>query len=222
MNKLSLNQKLNVIGVRLATTPDKVSKKIWVGIEETLYEASLEVENDSRIFMLLCSWIKYHGEHVVVEKLMKLQKEGESKWLVALAVYATEQKYHKWKSLVKKITGKHALSTIAIAEQAISFKGEEPSFYKHGFLIAKGSIRTRASDVATKQKLIKENLQYRNRFLYGANWRSDIITAIEMGYENPYRIKKATGCSYPSAYKVFNDYELVSGFVSIQRNLTKV
>lgn len=211
MSKLSLNQKLSTIGVRLAGVPAKLFEKVWVDIEETLYEASLEVENDSRIFMLLCSWVKYHGENIVVEKLMKLQKEEESKWLVALAVFATDQKIHKWKSLIQKVSGKHALSTIAIAKQSISFKGKEESFYKHGFLIPKDSIRTRASDVATKEKLIKENLQYKNRFLYGANWRSDIITAIEMGYENPYRIAKATGCSYPSAHKVFNDYKLVSG-----------
>lgn len=212
MNKLSLNQKLSVIGIRLANTSTKVPKKVWIDIEQTLYEASLEVENDSRLFMLLCSWVKAHGEHVIVEKLMKFQKNAESKWLIALAIYAVDQKYHKWRGLVKKLKGKHALSTIDIAQQAIDFKGKENSFYEKGFLIPKGSIRTRASDVATKEKLIKENLQYKNRFLYGANWRSDIITAIEAGYENPYRITKAIGCSYPSVHRVFNDYKLVSGF----------
>lgn len=209
MSKLSLNQKLSAIGVRLASESNKKKDRTWIDIEEVLYEASLEVDQDSRLFMLLCSWVKVHGEYVVIEKLMKFQKKEESKWLVALAIYATEQKYHKWKSLVKKIKGKHSLSTTAIAKQAISFKGKEDLFYKHGFLIAKDSIRIRASDVATKEKLIKENLQYKNRFLYGANWRSDIITAIEMGYENPYRIMKAIGCSYPSVYRIFNDYNLV-------------
>ncbi len=142
---------------------------------------------------------------------MKLQKKEESKWLVALAIYAVEEKFHKWRSLVKKVKGKHSLSTVSIAEQSIKFKGAESAFYKNGFLIAKGSIRARDVDVATKEKLINENPQYKNRFIYGANWRSDIITAIEMGYENPYRITKATGCSYPSAHKVFNDYKLASG-----------
>ena len=82
-------------------------------------------------------------------------------------------------------------------------------FYTNGFLIPKNSIRVRETDVAPKKKLIQENLQYKNRYVYGANWRADIITAIQLlEFENPYQITKAIGCSYPSAHRVFNDYKL--------------
>ncbi len=212
MDNLSIEQKLDFIGVRFSIPSYKISNKTWVDIEQTIHEATLAVENDSRLFMVLASWIKVHGNYVVIEKLMKSQKQKEAIWLIALAIFAVQQGLHKWNRLIRKLKGFHALSKVKIVRQAISYKGEEPGFKKYGFLIPKNSIRTRRSDVATVEKLIDENLQYRNRFLYGTNWRSDIITAIQIGYENPYRIMKITGCSYPSAHRVFKEYSLVSEY----------
>ena len=211
MGNSSLNQKLSYIGVRIVNSKDNDSKSEWIDIEETIYDATFEVENDSRLFLLLCSWVKIHGNYVVIEKFLKLQKKRESKWLIALAIFASSEGSHKWKRLIKKVDGQNSLSTAKAALQSISYKGEVGVFSKYGFLIAKGSIRTRESDVATPKRLIKENQQYKNRLIFGANWRADIITAIQKGYENPYRITKAIGCSYPSAYNVFKDYNFASG-----------
>jgi hypothetical protein len=209
MSHLSLNEKLNHIGIRLAGSFAKPPQGTWVDIEDTLYEATLNIDHDARLFMLLCSWVKVHGKHVVIEKLLKLQKKQESVWLTALAIFATESKHHNWKSLVKKVTGEHALSTVKIAKEAIKFKGADSAFVKRGFLIARDSIRAREKDVAAPEELAKENLQYKNRLLIGSNWRADIITAIQMGFKNPYQISKAIGCSYPSAFYTFKDYEII-------------
>jgi hypothetical protein len=214
VNNLSLNQRLSYIGIRLAGTHFQPAEKIWIDIEKTIYDATLEVKNDSRLFMLLCSWVSIHGKHVVIEKLLNLQKKRDSVWLTALAIFALENKFHNWKSLVKKVDGEHSLSTIKIAKDAIDYKGAEDAFIKRGFLIAKGSIRAREKDISSPQSLCKENLQYKNRLLIGSNWRADIITAIQKGYKNPYRISKVTGCSYPSAFYTFKDYEIIQDQVS--------
>ena len=204
MDNLSLEQKLDFIGVRISTPAYKTSHRTWIDIEQTIYEASLAIEKDARLFMLLASWINVHGNYIIIEKLMKLQKQKKSIWLVALSIFAVQKGFRRWSRFIEKPEGgPYALSKIRIARQAVSYKGEEPDFKKYGFLIPKNSIRIRSSDVATVERLIESNLQYRNRFLYGTNWRSDIITAIQAGYENPYRVSKVTGCSYPSVHPPF-------------------
>lgn len=215
MSNVSLNQKLSHIGIRLAGLTTELTEKVWIDIEETLYQASLEVESDSRLFMLLCSWVSVHGKYVVIEKLLAWQKQKESAWLVGLAIFAVAHKIHGWKSLIKKIEAERSLSTNQIARAAIDFKGEDNTFKNTGFLIPKGSLRIRSKDVATVLDLSRENLQYRNRLLIGSNWRSDIITAIQLGYKNPYQIAKATGCSYPSAFYTFKDYAIFQQLNSI-------
>ena len=211
MDNFSLDEKLSYIGVRLSTAESPLAPSDWIDIEETIYEATLEATKDSRLFLVLLSWVSVHGDHVIIEKLMKLQKKQFSNWLVPLSIFAVDKGFHRWKKLIQKVEGEHALSNLKVAKQSIAFKGGEDGYLEFGFLIPKGSLRVRKSDVASKERLISENRQYRNRYLFGANWRADIITAIEKGYENPYRITQAIGCSYPSAYRVFKDYTLASG-----------
>jgi hypothetical protein len=62
----------------------------------------------------------------------------------------------------------------------------------------------------TAEDLIKSNLQYKNRFIYGANWRADIITAIQFGYDNPSKIKDLIGCSYEPANRIFKQYKMAT------------
>src|SRR3989344_1534084 len=202
INTYSLDQRLYHIGLQLSGVT-KIRPNSWIDIETTLHEATLDVDSDSRIFSLLCSW-------VIIEKLMKLQKNNFSPWLVALAVFASNHGFHQWKRLIKKLRLDIALVDVELALSAISIKGEEPNFRKYGFLIPKGSIRARSSDALSTQQLIKKNIQYRNRLLYGASWRSDIISAIQIGLKTPYIIAKTLGCSYEPAHRIFKEYLLAS------------
>jgi hypothetical protein len=207
MSSLSLDQKLTFIGVQL-TGGLSLKSSQWIDIENTLHEASFEVSKDSRLFSLLSSWISAHGDYVIVEKLMKLQKKKSSPWLVALAIYAFNSGFHQWKRLIKTQNGPLALVSAELALSSISLKGEESNFRKYGFLIPKGTIRVRSSDVQTSQRLMKHNSQYRNRLLFGASWRADIITAIEAGIKTPSQIAKTLGCSYEPAHRIFKEYHL--------------
>lgn len=207
MNKYNLDQRLVYIGFQIQVIKPR-PHNVWIDIEQTIFEATLEVQNDSRLFLLLCSWVSVHGDYVILEKLMKLQSKNNSPWLVALAIYAFSLGFHKWKRLIKKQSVTYSLVNKELALSAISIKGEESVFTKYGFLIAKGSIRCRNSDVLTVQRLIKQNLQYRNRFLFGASWRADVISAIEAGMKTPYEISKKLGCSYEPAHRIFNEYNL--------------
>lgn len=210
MSNTSLDQKLQFIGVQIATPAKKADPSDWIDIENTLYEASLEIPRDSRLFSLLVSWVSVHGDYVIIEKLMKLQKRKNSPWLVAVACAAVNLGFYQWKRLIKKQKMEYALIDLGLAESSISMKGEEPNFREYGFLIPRGTIRIRAMDVLTTRRLINKNLQFRNRLLFGSSWRSDIITAIQKGLENPYRIAKTLGCSYEPALRIYKEYCLAT------------
>jgi hypothetical protein len=210
MNNLTLDQKLVSIGFQLVA-PKRRHSIEWIDIETTIHEASLEVVNDSRLFSLLCSWVAKHGDYVIIEKLMKLQKKENAPWLVAVAICAGNLGFHQWKRLITKQKGPLALVDAELAASSIVLKGEEPHFRKNGFLIPKGSVRIRSMDALTADRLVKTNPQYRNRLIFGACWRADIITAIEMGLKNPYGIAKLLGCSYEPANRIFKEYSLAMG-----------
>nr|BFD68584.1 hypothetical protein HAGR004_36060 [Bdellovibrio sp. HAGR004] len=207
MNSSALDRKLAYMGIQLANTKAGSSAE-WLDLEGTLYEASLEVPHDGRLFSLLCSWVAVHGDYVIIEKLMKLQKKAFSPWLVAIAICAANLGFHQWKRLIKKPKEVIALGDVKLALSSIALKGEEPHFRENGFLIPKGSIRIRASDVLSQERLAKKNPQYRNRLLFGSCWRADIITAIEAGMKTPYQISKTLGCTYEPAHRIFKEYSL--------------
>ena len=71
---LSLNEKLKHIGFRIDSkgTKNRRRKTLQsIDIEETLIEASRTVSKDSKLFSLLCSWVKVHGDYVHISKLLK-------------------------------------------------------------------------------------------------------------------------------------------------------
>jgi hypothetical protein len=210
MSNLSLDQKLAYIGVQIVT-PNRPLSKIWIDIEKTLHEATLEVSSDTRLFSLLCSWVSVRGDYTIIEKLMKLQKKRNSPWLVGLAICASNLGFHQWKRLIKKQKAELFLVDHGLAVSAIAVKGEESNFRKYGFLMPKGVMRVRASDAQTPKRLVTKNPQYRNRLLFGACWRADIITAIKMGMKTPYEISKTLGCSYEPAHRIFKEYLLAKG-----------
>ena len=48
-------------------------------------------------------------------------------------------------------------------------------------------------------------LAYKNRLIYGAQWRADIITAIERGAKTPIEISRMCGASYEPCHRVLSE-----------------
>ncbi len=214
MSSPSLNEKLVYIGFQLAGISRPTNSDGFIDLERTLHAAALEIPKDSRLLSLLCSWVSVHGDRVIVEKLMRLQKKTEAPWLSAISQVALNLGYHKWKRLVRKQKAETFLIDRDLALSGIRLKGEETGMRKLNFLTPKGSIRIREKDALSIRELAKINRQYRNRLIFGAAIRSDIITAIEQGIPTPYSIAKAIGCSYEPAHRVFNEYKLVQDLKS--------
>jgi hypothetical protein len=202
---------LQAIGFRLWGDVEEIHG--FVDIERTIYEAALCSANDGRLFSLLCGWIVVHGDKVVIEKLMKLQKKENAPWLVAVAVFAVNHGMHKWKRLIRKQAQELFFVSRDSALSQIARKGVIAGMQEQNILLAQNEIRFREDDVLSPKQLAKINRQYRNRFLYGACVRADVITAIEDGTPNPYQIAKKVGCSQGPAYRIMKEYQLAIGAV---------
>ncbi len=208
------NQALASIGVRLGSVSITPEDAIAYDIESVLLHAAGAMRGDGRLASLLFSWVHVHAEHVIVEKLRKLVRQSDDAdqrlAVSALAAYAVNQGQHKWKKLITQPAKGAYLFPGKATESAVKLKGAEPWAEAHGILISKGSLRIRAEDVMTVEELTKANQQYRNRLLFGASWRADIITAIQQGAETATEVMKRVGCSYEPAHRIRREYLIIS------------
>jgi hypothetical protein len=187
-----------------------------VDIERTLLDAILAMPTDRRLASVLFSWVKVHGNYVIVEKLRKLsgrapwKSREELAWLVAVSRWAVENGGNKWRKLVTPLPGPVYLYDQEVSESAISRKGAVPWLEEVGFRVPDGALRIRESDVMSPEELASVNLQYRNRYRYGPSWRADIITAIESGLGSPAEIARRVGCSYEPAHRVLREWKVAT------------
>jgi hypothetical protein len=205
------NQALVAIGIRLSGVASPSWKKREAfDIEQVILDAAKQMRDDGRLASLIFSWVHMHAEHVIVEKLRKLlhknKDEDQQIAVSALAAYAVAQSQHKWKKLILPDAKGKCLFRGKAAESAVKLKGAEPWAKEYGILIAEGSVRIRTEDVLSGEDLAKANLQYRNRLLFGASWRADIITAIQQGASTATEVMKRVGCSYEPAHRIRREY----------------
>jgi len=209
-----LSGQLAAIGMRLAGAGAS-PRKLSVDIEQVLLDAAAQARSDGRLLSLLFSWVDVHAEHVIVEKLRKrLRASGDADarlTVSALAAYAVNRGRHKWQKLIDAPKEPCCLSASRTAESAIRLKGAEPWLSEHNILAAKGSLRVRPADVLSVEEMTRVHLQYRNRLLYGASWRADIITAIQEGAKTATEISRRVGCSYEPAHRVRREYLIAVG-----------
>jgi vacuolar-type H+-ATPase subunit F/Vma7 len=215
-SQLVSDHALTAIGFRLAGTEAESFKPERVDIESTLLDVIDAFTEDYRIAAVLMSWIKVHGNHVIVEKLIKLRDKAIDEagrsfpWMTLVAAWAVECGYHKWRKLIKKENGPLYLYDPEVSESAILRKGLIPWLEPLGFRVPRDSLRIRDADVLTPKELIQANMQYRNRYIFGASWRADIITAIQNGITIPMEISRGVGCSYEPAYRISREYILAT------------
>ena len=207
---------LMAIGFRLASTNVNLLEQGNVDMESILLNIIGTFTEDYRIASVLMAWIKVHGNHVIVEKLIKLRDRTSNEtghsfpWMTLVAAWAVECGYYKWRKLIKKENGSIYLYDPEVSESAILRKGLIPWLEPLGFRIPLNSLRIREADVLTPKELIQFNPQYRNRYIFGASWRADIITAIQNGITTPMEISRVVGCSYEPAYRINRDYILAT------------
>jgi len=217
---ISIEQKLRNIGFRIAVN-DKIegltNKQLLsdFDIERTLIEVAYVIKNeaDYRLLSILLTWVKVFGEYVIVEKFKKLSKQivkerGQNSILNGIAVWGFINKQTKWKTLIENSELNSYLVDVALTKSSEKFHGFKKDWLKFGVKVPENMLRERATDVFSLEELAAKNLQFRNRLLFGACWRSDIIMALELGISKPSEIEKILECSHEPAIRISKEYRI--------------
>ena len=215
-----MNQRYRLIGFRIGYPEKDVPlcelTPFDYDIEETLIEVVKESRDDYRLLGILISWISKHGDQIIPEKFLKKLAERDDvaiddpilQFMIATAVV---NGHKKWKSSLKV---SHSDPLYPIGKEtmisSIKLKGRNEDYAKLGVMIPIGFLKSKDENAFSQEELAKSNPQYRNRLIYGANWRADVITAIEYGMKNPYQISKNIGCSYEPAYRIMKEYKIAN------------
>lgn len=210
---LSLDQKLAGIGLMVSSKSLLVSEMARVDIESTLAEAFVALldERNLRLLLPVFTWIEVHGSSVIIEKLIKiLSKSASDKQDTSLAAlfakFALLAGHKRWSTVANKFKLKLAtprlLGPSDMAASLVSLRGEESWSKDSGYIVAKGLISSNSKWVLSRKALAKLNHQYRNRLIYGPQWRADIITAYEQGAKTPTEASRISGASYEPCHRV--------------------
>lgn len=208
MNNLDrLYSELSTIGFRVNSN---IEIQESVDIEKTLLKALYTIDTEGRMLGLILSWFEIHGEHLVADKFFKEYEKateylGDTPWFTGICSFMLSKKDYRFKKGVKKFKRVHNFRN-KDQSKLIALKGSVDYFQDVNILVPKSAVRIRKADVLSIDELIQENKQYKNRFIYGANWRAEIITAIQSGISNPNKIANYLGIQRSRVSVVFNEY----------------
>lgn len=207
-NVNDIYKRLSLIGFRVTFKGDR--NQDFVDIEKTIISSLYYIDKEGRLLGLIFSWLSIHGEHIIADKFFKeydKAKEylGDTPWFSGVCSFMYHNKDHRFKKGVQLLSIPHHFRN---KDQGIliKIKGSVDFLEVVGILVASSSFRLRDQDIFSVDELINSNKQYKNRFLFGANWRAEIITAIQNGLENPNQIARRLGIQRSRVSIVFNEY----------------
>ncbi len=213
MKNPNLNTAISRIGFRISSNDLDKSTEDFIDLEETLIKALYAAKTDGRLLSLIFSWQKINGEYLITEKFFKIRDRyqkilGPNHLINAFCAFSLHIGIHKFKKGSVRLKSVQFL--LREAPAAIKSSGAVAWLKDINILCANDHFVLKTESVMTPIELVKHNLQFRNRLMYGANWRADIITAIQLGIENPSQIKELIGCSYEPANRIFKQYLLAT------------
>ncbi len=207
---------LDAIGFRVTySNVSKISEE--PDLEKTIVKALYHIDEEGRLLGLIITWLKIHGTHLHADKLFKeydAAKEylGATPWFSGICSFMYSQKDHRFKKGIVKLKKPHHLGN-RDQSSLIKLKGAIHFLEVVGIMAAESSLRIRESDIFSVDELVKANRQYRNRYIFGANWRAEIITSIQNGAQNPNQVSKLLGIARSRVGIVFKEYSLIKKYI---------
>ena len=203
--KRSINifDKLASIGCQFSNV-----KLVNADIEETLAEAIETLPHSSdkgRILKVLCSWTIENGNQVILEKLSKILTKkaadgADVTHAALLGAFAVNQKLHKW-AILKKFRPEF---NVAIGDKKGSIELEEWALDVN-FSLNREGIQTDEKYTLSRSQIARMHKQYRNRLIYGAQYRADIVTATQLGITTIKDIVNLIGVSREPVSRILAD-----------------
>jgi len=206
-----LDRAMSGIGMSFAVAPEP-----YLAIEDVLFFASqLGMEkNDFRVLNVLCKWIDVHGARINVDRLTRLVEscaahERTRAFWAAIGQWQRRQD-RRFARLAKLRAERDRIDLFPGTDFQIHRRGEHPWFTGTCLRVAAGTLRDRASDVASPEQLARTHPVYRERVVQGPSCRADMWAALSLEPSlAAAELARRTYGSFASAWEVLRDWKLV-------------
>lgn len=179
--------------------------------EECLVELSRSILTDPKTLVLVIGAIERHVDIFHPEFLMKILKSAQvdANVIGSLLLKTKDRRFLKVIQYCRELKYKSMKPSKTLTFAAkIGQTPADSDFAEFGLNISEMN-KVDEKKITKRELWAKNNLFIHNRILFGCNWRADIISAIEVGAENPTEVKNRLKCSYETAHRVFNDYRII-------------
>jgi hypothetical protein len=184
-------------------------------IEDVLFFASqLGMEkNDLRVLNVLCKWIDVHAARINADRLTRLVEacaDSERTCAFWAAVGQWQHRDRRFARLAALRPKSDRIDLFAGTEFQIKRRGEHPWFIGTCLRVSAGTLRDRASDVATPEQLARLNRVYRERVVQGPSYRADVWSALAADDSlSAAELARRTYASFATASDVRHDWRVV-------------
>lgn len=191
------------------------SPEPYAAIEDVLFFASqLGMEkNDLRVLNVLCKWIDVHAARINVDRLTRLVEacaEHQRTRAFWAAVGQWQRRDRRFARLATLRSNRDRIDLFAGTDFQIKRRGEHPWFEGTCLRVPAGTLRDRASDVATPEQLARFHSVYRERVVQGPSCRADMWAALRVdGSLSASELARRTYGSFASAWEVKRDWDVV-------------
>jgi hypothetical protein len=176
--------------------------------ERTFIGSLKEFQDDRKLLGLILSWLREFGSLLHTERIKALAADlsaAELAWLGGIAHWQSQED-RRWRvicSLIEKKLGKPAprFQTSKLDELQAEKSGVDQGFFRYGITIPTITPAD-PKKLRPRQDVIKNNLWFRMRLLFGTNWRADIASVILLRLvKTSYQAEKVLACSRETAYR---------------------
>lgn len=179
--------------------------------EECLVELSKLILSDTKTLVLAIGAMERHADIFHPEFLLKILKsvQGDPNVIGSLLLKTKDRRFLKVIQYCHELKYKSAKPSKTLTFAAKIGQTPADSDFAEFDLKISEMNKVDEKKITKRELWAQNNLFIHNRILFGCNWRADIISAIEIGAENPTEVKNRLKCSYETAHRVFNDYRLI-------------
>jgi hypothetical protein len=210
LERAALDRAMRGIGMNFA-----VSGEPYPALEDVLFFASqLGMENnDFRVLNVLCKWIEVHAAWINADRLTRLVEgcaDHERTRTFWAAVGQWQQRDRRFGRLAALRAKRARMDLFAGASFQIQRRGEHPWFAGTSLRVAAGTLRDRASDVASPEQLVRMHPIYRERVVQGPSYRADMWAMLTIDPSlAPAELARRTYGSFATAWEVRRDWDTV-------------
>jgi hypothetical protein len=184
-------------------------------IEDTLVAASIEGmdHEDLRVLSLLTQWLGAHLPRVNVDRLIRALELSKASPRVQI-YWGAIARWHQADPRLRKLgRWREGETPLPLAGESTEFmvrrRGEDPRFIGGPLQVPAGTLRERASDVMTPEKLAERHRGYYWRVIIGPSYRADMWALHEQNPSlKPAELARRAYGSFATAWQVCRDRAL--------------